>query len=90
MKNTTLSLTVNEIAFLRLARNYTDLESQQSDNYSNAGLEEARDLFDDNKHAAAALIGSLEKKGLGGLDSEFGIFWLNRDKLPEIFEAIKE
>ena len=60
-------LTINERAFLEMCLNYDNIESQLSDNYSNAGLEEAVELMG-SRHAAAGLLSSLHKKGLGYSD----------------------
>ena len=50
-------LTINERAFLEMCLNYDNIESQLSDNYSNAGLEEAVELMG-SRHAAAGLLSS--------------------------------
>lgn len=68
-----MTLTEKEVAALRLCLNYSERESQLSDNFSNGGpVEFANALFDGNLRAAGGLISSLEKKGLGWLDDRTG------------------
>lgn len=81
------TLTKNEKDFLQMCLNYDNIESQLSDNYSNAGMLEAASLFNNNKHAGAGLLSSLSQKKLGWGDdgSSWGmpaneynhVFWLS-------------
>ena len=85
-----MELTENEIKALKLCLNYEDRESQLSDNYSNGGPEEfAAAIFNGNLHAAGGLISSLEKKGLGVMDTEDDIFWLTEKGVNTIFDIIE-
>jgi len=80
--------TKNEINFLALCLNYSDIESQLSDNMSCGGLDDAAGLFDDDRQAGAGLMSSLNNKGAGSYDSNDDLFWLNDDALPAIFAAV--
>ena len=85
MNNTTTStaltdaafLTEKEKAFLKICLNYSDLETQLEDNFSNGGIDEAMDLFEGTKQykrqAAGGLLTSLTKKGMGE-------FWADNDQ----------
>lgn len=85
-----MNLTANEIAALELTLNYNDREVQKSDNYSNAGIEEfASEIFEGNLHAAAGLVSSLEKKGLGVNEDDDELFWLSDAGIDAIFDVIE-
>lgn len=87
--NQKLSLTDNEKSFIKMVINYETAEEQRGDNYSNAGMAEAVSLMG-SKHAGAGLLGSLTAKGVGVMDKEdYDIFWLNEDKLDDIFNELK-
>ncbi len=66
-----VSLTEKEKAFLKLCLNYSDIEEQLDDNYSNGGIDEAMELFEGTtqykRQAAGGLLSSLTKKGMGEL-----------------------
>ncbi len=83
-----LTLTENEIKAIKLTLNYNDRESQLSDNFSNAGMDEMMEEFNWTRHQVAALMGSLEKKRLGFYDSEDGLFWLTEKGVVTIFNII--
>jgi hypothetical protein len=80
INSSTVSLTENELTFLKMCLNYSDIENQLSDNYSNGGIDEAMELFEGTKQyrrqAAGGLISSLQKKGMGYLDCEYDQFAL--------------
>lgn len=83
-----VDVTENEAAALILCLNYNSIEDQLSDNYSNGGTEEFCKALGWTKHQVAGLIGSLEKKGLGELDSNDGngdIFWLSEKGVHTAF-----
>lgn len=88
-------LTEMEIAFMELALNYSDRETQLSDNYSNAGIAEGMEAFDWNAQQMGGLVSSLEKKGMGYMDSEgvngqpVDIFWLTEKGVNTIFDIIE-
>lgn len=90
-----MKLTANEAAALRLCLNYDNREDQLSDNYSNGSFEDFESIFAgtgvDTKKAAAALMGSLEKKGLGYYDVEgYFQFWLTEEGVNVIFDWLEE
>ena len=77
----TISLTENEKCFLKQVITYDKLEDQVSDNFSNAGIEEAAQQMG-SLPAAKGLIGSLTAKGVGFLEDD--LFWIN----PEMIESV--
>jgi DNA-binding MarR family transcriptional regulator len=83
-----VTLTSNEITAMKATLNYNDRESQHSDNFSNAGVDELQGVLNWNKHQVAALIGSLEKKGMAWYDAEFDLLWLNPEGVDAIFDVI--
>jgi hypothetical protein len=84
------TLTANELKALETCLNYDDRESQLSDNFSNGGAAEFRAVLGWNREQVAALIGSLEKKGMGGMDSEGDdIFWLSEDGVNAVFDHLE-
>lgn len=88
MSNT--NLTQNEVRAMSLTLNYDDRESQLSDNFSNAGIEELCEAFDWNKHQVAGLIGSLDKKGMAVYDEEdIDLLWLTEKGVNTIFDIIE-
>lgn len=76
------SLTTKEAKFLVSCLNYTTVEGQLADNYSNAGIKEAMALFPEHadkatkRKAAGGLLTSLTSKGMGTLDTEYDQFQL--------------
>lgn len=85
------TLTTLEIAAMKICLNYKDRANQLDDNYSNGGLREFMSSLKLNRHAAAALIGSLETKGMGWSDDNEGngnIFWLSPEGVNAIFDII--
>lgn len=89
---TTVTLTENEIIALKACLNYKTREEQLEDNFSNGGLEEFMEVLEWNKKQAAALIGSLEEKGMGYSDENQGngnIFWLSELGVNTIFNIIE-
>ena len=86
---TNVTLTANEIVALKACLNYDNRESQLSDNYSNAGAAEFRAELKWNKNQVAALIGSLEDKGMGSMDGDDDIFWLSELGVNTIFDLIE-
>ncbi len=86
-----VQLTSNEITALKTCLNYESLEGQLSDNYSNGGHDEFKKALGWNNQQVAALIGSLESKGLGWGDDNEGnghIFWLSEKGVRAIFAVI--
>ncbi len=86
-------LTKNEISALKLCLNYHNRETQIADNYSNAGHPEFKKALDWNDNQVSALIGSLEKKGMGFGDDNNGnghIFWLTEEGINAIFDIIEK
>jgi hypothetical protein len=89
---TTVTLTANELAALKVCLNYDTRAEQHSDNYSNGGHAEFKDALNWNDKQVAALIGSLEAKGLGYGDDNEGnghIFWLSDLGVDTIFDIIE-
>lgn len=80
-----MKLTNNERVFLMKVINELSPENQIMDNFSNGGMEEATQVMG-SKHAAAGLIGSLTAKGVGDMDGD--LFWLNEDKIFEVYEEL--
>ncbi len=91
VRNTTI--TANELAALKICLNYSNRDDQLSDNFSNGGQEEFQAVLGWNRQATAALIGSLESKGLGYGDHNDGnghIFWLSELAVNVIFDIIEQ
>ena len=89
----THDLTDAEITAIRTCLNYGDRASQLSDNFSNGGMVEFMDALGWNRNQVAALIGSLEKKGMGWSDDNDGnghIFWLSEKAVNIIFDIMEE
>ena len=89
----THDLTDAEITAIRTCLNYGNRESQLSDNFSNGGMVEFMDALGWNRNQVAALIGSLEKKGMGWSDDNDGnghIFWLSEKAVNIIFDIMEE
>lgn len=83
-----MSLTQNEKKFLAAVINYLDLPSQQSDNYSNAGVSEAAVIMG-GQNQGKGLVGSLVAKGIGYMDDDgYDLFWIFEEKLPEVYKEI--
>jgi hypothetical protein len=82
----------NEMKCLMVCLNYDSREGQLSDNYSNGGAAEFRAALGWNKEQVAALIGSMEKKGYGYMDTDgvngkpVDIFWLSEAAVNMIFD----
>ena len=85
---TQVTLTENEIQAVKLTLNYDDRENQHADNYSNAGMDEMKADLGWNKHQVAALMGSLEAKGIGSYDKDDDLFWLSEFGVDTIFDII--
>ncbi len=86
------TLTQNEITALMTCLNYDNREAQLEDNYSNGGHEEFKHALGWNDNQVAALIGSLEAKGMGQGDHNDGnghIFWLSELGVNTIFDTIE-
>lgn len=87
-----MQLTENEIKALKICLNYDERVTQLSDNFSNGGHEEFKAELGWDDKQVAALIGSLEKKGMGSGDDNEGnghIFWLSEDGVNAIFDIIE-
>lgn len=94
------NLTNNELRALCSCLNYDEREAQLSDNYSNGGPTSFQGLLGWNEHQVDALIGSLEKKGMGKLDKRehegpdmnrdrnMWIFWLSDEAVNHIFDLL--
>lgn len=87
--NSQVTLTENEIAAVKMTLNYDDRENQHGDNYSNAGMDEMTAGLGWNKHQVAALMGSLEAKGIGFYCEEDDLFWLSPFGVDTIFDIIE-
>jgi hypothetical protein len=85
---TQVTLTENEIAAVKMTLNYDDRANQHADNYSNAGMDEMTAELGWNKHQVAALMGSLEAKGIGSYDEDDDLFWLTSFGVDTIFDII--
>ena len=88
-----MNITELEYAAMKLCLNYNDRETQLDDNYSNGGHGEFMDELGLNRQAAAALCGSLEKKGLGCNDDNEGlghILWLTDKGVNAIFDHLEK
>lgn len=85
------TLTANEIIAMKACLNYKKRECQLEDNFSNAGAAEFREELGWSKHQVAGLISSLEKKGMGYIDSdECALFWLSDEGVNAIFDVIDQ
>ena len=87
-----IHLTQNEIVAIKLCLNYNNREAQHCDNFSNGGSEEFKEALGWNNKQVAALIGSLEEKGMGYGDDNEGnghIFWLSDEGIDAIFDIIE-
>ena len=85
-------LTENEFKALQMTLNYEDRESQHSDNFSNAGIDEiSSGLFNGNRKAAGGLVTSLMEKGLAFYDKEddVDLLWLTEKGVDVVFDAIE-
>ena len=88
-----MNITALEYAAMKICLNYNDRESQLDDNFSNGGHEDFMEKLGLNRQAAAALCGSLEKKGLGENDDNDGdghILWLTEDGVNAIFDHLEK
>ena len=86
------TLTQNEVAALKTCLNYNDRDNQLSDNFSNGGAEEFKAELGWNDKQVAALIGSLESKGMGYGDHNSGnghIFWLSELGVNTLFDVLE-
>lgn len=86
-------VTQNEATALRVCLNYDTRCAQLEDNFSNGGHEEFKAALGWNDKQVAALIGSLEAKGLGSGDDNEGnghIFWLSEKGVNVIFDIIEQ
>lgn len=89
----TIELTNNETVALETCLNYRTRADQLSDNYSNGGHDEFKAALKWNDKQVAALIGSLEAKGMGYGDDNDGnghIFWLSELGVNTIFDIIEK
>lgn len=87
------NLTANEITAMKACLNYSTRAEQLSDNYSNGGHAEFKAALGWNDNQVAALIGSLEAKGMGDGDDNEGnghIFWLSEKGVNAIFDLIEK
>lgn len=85
-----MKLTANEVKGMNATLNYDNRESQLSDNYSNAGMEELMSELQWSKRQVVGLIGSLTKKGLVSYDKEDDILWLTEKGVNAIFDEIEK
>lgn len=92
---TAMNLTENEITALKACLNYSDRESQLSDNMSNGGTAEFKAELGWNSQQVGGLISSLIEKGLGYPDedgvngNDVDIFWLTEKGVNAIFDVIE-
>lgn len=85
-----MNLTENEAQALALTLNYESRESQHSDNFSNAGVEELCKHFGWNAHQVGGLISSLSQKGLAYHDHEdVDLLWLSPQGVDAIFDYME-
>lgn len=88
---TTKTLTLMEAQLLELALNYNERETQLSDNYTNASVQDAHYIAG-GKHEGAGLIGSLVKKGFvvepDPRDEDDGL-WLTEAGVHAIFDHLE-
>lgn len=85
-------LTENEIKALKVCLNYKCREGQLSDNFSNGGQDEFKEVLGWNDKQVSGLISSLEQKGMGYGDDNEGnghIFWLSELGVNTIFDIIE-
>ena len=87
-------LTENEFRALRACLNYDNRTEQLSDNFSNAGVTEFREVLGWGKHQVAGLVSSLQQKGMGEMDTDLSnpvdLFWLSEDGVNAIFDRIEK
>lgn len=86
------NLTPNEILALKTCLNYDTRADQLGDNYSNGGHREFKVALGWNDKQVAALIRSLEQKGMGDGDDNEGnghVFWLSEKGVNAIFDIIE-
>lgn len=92
---TKITLTDNEIQFMKLTLNYDTREAQHSDNYSNAGISEGMKALKWTASQMKGLMTSLTKKGMGCIDYRgvhgisYNIFWLSDEGIDTIFDIIE-
>ncbi|MFA5510805.1 MAG: DUF3489 domain-containing protein [Candidatus Kapaibacterium sp.] len=93
-KEEPVNVTDAEFIALQTCLNYDNRESQLSDNYSNGGHDAFKKALGWNDQAVAALIGSLESKGLAYSDNEgvngnkFNTVWLTEKGVNVVFDLI--
>lgn len=89
-----VNVTDAEFIALQTCLNYDTREAQLSDNYSNGGHDAFKKALGWNDQAVAALIGSLESKGLAYSDNEgvngnkFNTVWLTEKGVNVVFDLI--
>ena len=86
------NLTDLEIAAMKICLNYDNRQTQLDDNYSNGGHREFMSGLKINRHASAALCGSLETKGMAWNDDNEGnghILWLTDEGVNVIFDIME-
>ncbi len=89
-----VNVTDAEFIALQTCLNYDTREAQLSDNYSNGGHDAFKKALGWNDQAVAALIGSLESKGLAYSDNEgvngnkFNTVWLTEKGVNVVFDQI--
>jgi len=84
-----MNLTINEAIALNACLNYSDRESQHSDNYSNGCADDFRLVLGWNGQQVGGLIASLTEKGLITDDGETDICWLTTLGVDTIFDYIE-
>ena len=86
-----VNVTNAEFVALRACLNYDSREAQLSDNFSNGGHEAFKEALGWDDQAVAALIGSLESKGLVHSENEDGngnTVWLTESGVNAVFDQI--
>jgi DNA-binding MarR family transcriptional regulator len=84
-------MTRAEFLVLCEIRNYDRREAQKDDNYSNCDFADAARVTGFNRHGVAALVGSLEKKGLAWVDEdEYGdTIWFTDDGIDAVYNIME-
>lgn len=89
-----IEITEAEFVAMYECLNYSKRENQLEDNYSNGSLEVFMDALGWGKNAVAALIGSLEKKGLVESENERGdgenCVWLTEKGVNLVFDELEK
>lgn len=89
-------ITINEALCLIACLNYPSRDAQLDDNMSVAGARDFMKVLNWNAQQIGGLIASLEKKGLGQMDTEgingepLDLFWLSDRGINTIFNYLED